>query len=140
VTASAFFMIWCEWPGCHAAIDTSETKAADARAYAAKQGWTRAAGMDLCGSSEQAGEFSTGGPGWKGHASDQVHRPIVKAAGKNIAGLAEVTLSCKCGWTVPAEHSWETAGRYSRSIAGLRWRDHVKEASVSPTDANPVST
>jgi hypothetical protein len=123
----------CDWPGCHARIETHNSKITEARKSASAHGWRAAGGLDLCGSRDQAEEYTDDYTlsMLRGHAAREDHAPVIEPARKGY-----VKLSCRCGWAVPAEHSWDRAGECARSTADMRWGKHVKaaEREVEPTD------
>ncbi len=125
----------CNWPGCNGLIETFDSKVTEARKSAARNGWRAVSGLDLCGSRDQA-ESCTDDYTLsllQGHAAREDHGPVTKPGRKDF-----VKLSCLCGWTVPAELSWDLAGECARSVADLRWGKHVQEAErdvTSPASA-----
>jgi len=128
VTASAFVRLYCDWPDCGARIETYKTRAADARKYAAGHGWKYVSGVDLCGSREQAEQYTASHDlhTLHGHATREDHGPVIKPGAKGY-----VKLSCRCGWVYTSSYSWERPGEATRTSADYRWRAHVKEALAS---------
>lgn len=128
MTASAFVKIHCDWPDCCARIETHKTRVTDARKSAAGNGWTYVSGVDLCGSRDQAEQYTADRDlrALKGHAARADHGPVIRPGAKGY-----VKLSCRCGWVYASSYSWEKPGEVARTSADFRWRTHVKEALAS---------
>lgn len=136
MSAYNFFEITCDWPGCYARFESHRTKVTEARADAAKNGWSRVAGLiDLCGTQEQKRHtYQPGATEWRGCAARTDHLPVVKPASKGYQWL-----SCTCGWVYESQYSWIVKGQVSLGSTRLQWEKHVedelkKEADYSKTD------
>ena len=121
--------ITCDWPDCYGRIETHFSKITEARKWAAKFGWVRVGGVDLCGAKEQAETYDSDKRTLHGHAARTDHLPVTKFSQKGM-----VMLSCSCGWTKPAEYSWQKEGEVSGHMAGHYWSKHVKETLKASAD------
>lgn len=115
--------IVCDWPDCYGRIETHHSKKTDAYAYAAKHGWKRVNGIDLCGAKEQAETYDGNAYSLRGHAGQTDHLPAVKHSRK-----AFVMLSCTCGWVRRNDYAWQEEGEVARTLVDHYWGKHVREA------------
>lgn len=123
MTAYLRVHVVCNFPGCYCRFESYDATMTDARASAAKSGWSRVAGLDFCGKPEQALGWAADekSKDWRGHSSQKDHLPATKSIVKG-----EVRLSCSCGWVYEPEHKWQRG--CALSLVEIRWGQHVKTA------------
>lgn len=110
MVVSRFLHLACDWPACTVEINAQTGSLPQARKFAAAQGWSCVAGLDLCG--------QTGGNHAAAAAS---HLPAVISAGHGRCAL-----SCGCGWEYPYA--------VDAALVGNRWRMHLVDVLSPPSD------
>lgn len=115
-------MITCDWPECYGRIKSFGNLTEARKAAVDKHGWKNVAALfDFCGTKEQAESWDGDRNSLHGHAAQEDHMPVVKAAGKG-----RIKLSCLCRWKYVSPYAWDRDTTY-RSTANSRWSNHMRE-------------